>query len=251
VFCNNCGFANPVEESVCASCGYYLYAEPHISDIASGSVLSCEVCGALNLEDSSYCRICGKVLKNVVVPKVPAAAAVRSAYHGEMPSAPAYQAVSPQETAAGESLSGESRHEAAQIVQFTPQINARHESLLEKLDRMERELETQQKEVISEPEKTEPDTLDAHEEALNNIAYTLDSLIADLLEAEVREYAFPDFIHPDETGFPLKDAVHPVLPPEEKKGRDLQELLVVLALIAAIFLVGLSFGLWGSYFFGL
>ncbi|MDR1965232.1 MAG: hypothetical protein LBQ36_00860, partial [Synergistaceae bacterium] len=97
------------------------------------------------------------------------------------------------------------------------------------------------------------DDLDKHEETLKNIAYTLDSLISDLLEAEVREYAFPDFIHPDETGFPAKEA--PKAPqhqqPEAKTGRNIQEILVIGALIAAIFLVGLSFGLWGSYYFGL
>jgi hypothetical protein len=31
----------------------------------------------------------------------------------------------------------------------------------------------------------------------------------------------------------------------------MKELLLVAALIAAIFLVGLSFGLWGAYFMGI
>jgi hypothetical protein len=119
---------------------------------------------------------------------------------------------------------------------------------------MEKELETRQNEGYApEPVADGPDVLDEHEETLKNIAYTLDSLISDLLEAEIREYAFPDFIHPDETGFPLKAPPPPRRPKKEllKKGRNVQEILVILALVAAIFLVGLSFGLWGSYFFGL
>jgi hypothetical protein len=78
-------------------------------------------------------------------------------------------------------------------------------------------------------------------------------LIADLLEVEINEYSFPDFIHPDESGFPSKDPASyieekPAPPP---KKRSLYEILLIVALIIAIFMVGLSFGLWGAYFLGI
>jgi hypothetical protein len=135
-------------------------------------------------------------------------------------------------------------------------VSPRHESLLAKLDRMEQDLASVND--IHEPDSPSEDDDDdeqadfgLHEEALKNISYTLDSLITDLLEAEIREYTFPDFIHPDESGFPLKDAVRVHTEPELPKKKSLQELLVIVALVAAIFMVGLSFGLWGAYFFGL
>jgi hypothetical protein len=134
------------------------------------------------------------------------------------------------------------------VMDFMP-IPPREESFLEKLDRMEQELENRQNQSIPEPPPGSNDKLDAHEETLKNIGYTLDSLIADLLEAEVREFSFPDFIQPDGTGFPPRDGS--IQHGEQKKNRSLQEILVIIALIAAIFLVGLSFGLWGSYFFGI
>jgi hypothetical protein len=143
---------------------------------------------------------------------------------------------------------------------FVP-VSGGHESLLERLDRMERELEENLKEPLSESELNPPDELDEHEEALKNIAYTLDSLITDLLEAEAGEYAFPGFIQPKDTlSSNVKDeAVQPAKEteagkeehePDNKKSRRMQEILMLVTLIAAIFMVGVSFGLWGSYFFG-
>jgi len=94
------------------------------------------------------------------------------------------------------------------------------------------------------PESALPPDLDDKQAKLDSLSSTLDSLIADLLEVEIHEYAFPDFIHPDESGFPSKDPTSyevevSVVPP---KKRSLHEILLVSALITAIFLVGLCFG---------
>jgi hypothetical protein len=246
MFCNSCGVAFTDGEAVCRECGHALRQEPHISDIASGGVANCDICGAMNLDEANFCRSCGKKLKLAILQEVSSMSLA-----GVAPSAP--QAVFPSHPLdyvinTEAQIADNYENEATQDL-----IPAKHESLLEKLDRMEKELETRANEVLPETEQEGPDDLDKHEETLKNIAYTLDSLISDLLEAEVREYAFPDFIHPDETGFPTKDApkAPPHQQPEAKTGRNIQEILVIGALIAAIFLVGLSFGLWGSYYFGL
>ncbi|MDR3279156.1 MAG: zinc ribbon domain-containing protein [Synergistaceae bacterium] len=259
MFCNNCGFVNAGNETLCTTCGHDLHAEPHLSDITYGNTAICEVCGSMNLDDSNYCRSCGKKLKNVIVQTLAGAASMAGAY-SEIPMNVVITPTGTDFTSFGglPPLAEESKkplydETLPSPAEFIPQIQVRHESLLERLDKMERELETRQKEILPETNETTPDELDAHEETLKNIAYTLDSLISDLLEAEVREYAFPDFIHPDETGFPMNDAAPPPKQnvKSDKKGRNLQEYLVIMALIAAIFLVGLSFGLWGSYFFGI
>lgn len=125
------------------------------------------------------------------------------------------------------------------------------ESQLKKLDLMERELEKMRNEppyYILQPRS--PDKLDLHEESLKKIALKLDTLLADLLEAEVREYSYPEFAS-DETGAPRKSAVTPQRRGPEKQRRSPLEVLVMITLIAAVFLVGMTFGLWGSFFFGL
>ena len=125
------------------------------------------------------------------------------------------------------------------------------ESPLAKLDRMEQELEKTRNDAPSyTPQSGGPDKLDAHEETLRSIASKLDSLLADLLEAEVMEYAFPEF-PVDETDPPWKNAPAARSGGLEKQKRSLQEILVIATLIAAVFLVGMTFGLWGSFFFGL
>jgi hypothetical protein len=65
-----------------------------------------------------------------------------------------------------------------------------------------------------------------------------------------KEYSVPDFIHPDESGFPLRNPA--VYKPRRKPARNLslQEIPLVIVLTAAIFLVGMSCGLWRSYFLG-
>lgn len=236
MFCNSCGYSNTETGLNCAACGYELQAEPHISDVTSGDVASCDICGSLNIHGSNFCRFCGKKLNPT--PFAVPAPALAGTLQGAAPAEDAY-----------------GNKQAA----FMP-IPEKHESLLEKLDRMEREFATLKTEALPpEPDQEgipqlDPQQLDAqldaHEETLKTIAFTLDTLITDLLEAEAREYAFPEFIHPDETGFPLNDIPQTDDAPEEKKGRNLQEVIAVIALVSAIFLVGMTFGLWGSYFFG-
>jgi hypothetical protein len=247
MYCNNCGFARNGEDAACPSCGFGEIQEPHISDITSGSVVTCEICGAMNRDGSNFCRLCGKKLNAAVIQSIASAVLGNSIYAEDIARAKSSAYNDKIDTARGdEGYADKTVPDAVPLEE-----SFARESLLEKLDRMENELKLslQKEEETLETAAEGPDELDAHEETLNNIAYTLDSLITDLLEAEVREYAFPDFIHSDEAGFPLKDASPAV--GTLYKGRNIQEILVLMALIAAIFLVGLSFGLWGSYFFGL
>jgi len=125
-------------------------------------------------------------------------------------------------------------------------------NLLENLDEMERELETIQNSPPSNTSpSTGPDKLDAYEETLTNIASKLDTLLADLLEAEVMEYTYPEFLHSEEIGLALKSVAVAQGKSLQRRGRSLQEVLVIAILIVAVFLVGMTFGLWGSFFFGL
>ena len=134
---------------------------------------------------------------------------------------------------------------------FMP-VAERWESLLAKLDGMERELEKTRNEAppFTTP-SLNPDKLDAHEEALKSIALKLDTLLADLLEAEVMEYTCPEFLSPDETDLSWKNTAVARSEGLKKQERSVQEILVIATLIAAVFLVGMTFGLWGSFFFGL
>jgi hypothetical protein len=139
-----------------------------------------------------------------------------------------------------------------QRISASNHVSTRHESMLAKLDKLEEELEARMKEPLPEPEDLKVDERQAKLESLSS---TLDALISDLLEVEINEYAFPDFIHPDESGFPSMDPASYLenknkKKPDSKK-KSLQDIIVITALITAIFLVGLSFGLWGSYFLGL
>jgi hypothetical protein len=129
--------------------------------------------------------------------------------------------------------------------------NEVRENLLEKLNRMERELEKMRNEAPPyTPPPLIPDKLDAHEETLKSIALKLDTLLADLMEAEVMEYTYPEFLQSDETSHQNNTAAAKD-GGLEPRGRSLQEILVIATLIAAVFLVGMTFGLWGSFFFGL
>jgi hypothetical protein len=100
-----------------------------------------------------------------------------------------------------------------------------------------------------------PDTskLTEHELALASISNALDELIGDLLNAEAREYSVA-------AGTPALDSTPASRAGALKSGgapdgapgkRGFQEIIVMTILVAAIFLVGLSFGLWGLYFLGL
>jgi hypothetical protein len=136
-------------------------------------------------------------------------------------------------------------------IKVTSGVSARHESFIAKLDRMEQEFESRADVKDAAPAPVDFG-IDDKQEKLDSLSSTLDSLIADLLEVEINEYSYPDFIHPDESGFPSKDpASYAKEPSEQPKRRSVKELLLVAALVTAIFLVGLSFGLWGAYFLGI
>jgi hypothetical protein len=196
-------------------------AEPHISDVTRGNVVICGPCGGINMKDSAYCRECGRRLSDVEIPA----------------------------NGARDDLAMETRE--FPLISPAPEPQ---KSLLEKLDLMERELEAKKQEALPEPErKTEADKLDEYDGILKNIAFTLDTLISDLLKAEAQEYAFSDSRCVDGKSFAKKD-VDAEYDPLKKKRRNFQEvivLIVMITLIVAIFLVGMTFGLWGSYFFGI
>jgi hypothetical protein len=205
-------------------CGRELSLASTVIDASSDETVECSVCGSSNAVSSLYCARCGNKL--LVTSAFPVGVG-----RGGLPV-----------SGAGVTAGGDEPNP------YT--VSPRHESLLAKLDRMEQGLASMNSSDERSDDRGDAPAgdFDVHEEALKNISYTLDALISDLLEAEIKEYTFPDFIHPDESGFPLKEAVRAPKAPEKK---SLQEFLVIAALIAAIFLVGLSCGLWGAYFFGL
>jgi RNA polymerase subunit RPABC4/transcription elongation factor Spt4 len=220
VYCGNCGYSNAENVTACPVCGVSASGEPHISDVIGGNVALCDACGAVSARDSKYCRVCGAKIS----------AAVGSPAGGvasEVSPPPVY-----------------SELDLAPL----PEMPGAGESLLERLDRMESELEAKKREAPPERQDSPgaADKLDEREETLNNIAFKLDVLIADLLDAEAREYAFPDLPSSGEGAFSMNDA-----DVKKKKGRSAQEIAVLAVLIAAIFLVGMTFGLWGSYFWGI
>ena len=119
------------------------------------------------------------------------------------------------------------------------------------LNLMELELEKMRNEPSHYiPPPPGPDKLDVHEETLKKIALKLDTLLAYLLEAEVMEYTYPEFPS-DETDTTRKNAATTQSRHPEKQERSMLEILVMATLIAAVFLVGMTFGLWGSFFLGL
>ena len=148
-------------------------------------------------------------------------------------------------------MENENRENSPQQHEDASMPAAGPEAMLANLDRMERELEKMQNEP---PPYTVPplgpDKLDLHEETLRSIAFKLDSLLADLLEAEAREYTYAEF-PAGESDLSSQKAAGAQSVNREKQVRSIQEILVIAILIAAVFLVGMTFGLWGSFFFGL
>jgi hypothetical protein len=198
----------------------------------------------MNIADSNFCRVCGNQIAPFDVTYIEDTLSFDSG---------SQVILAENGVAAGNDDYGVSAVNAT----FVP-VTGGHGSLLERLDKMERELEENRREPLPESALNPADELDKYEETLKNIAYTLDSLITDLLEAEAGEYSFPGFIRPEDTpseakdesaAQPAKEAVKQDIEPG-KKSKRLQEILILFTLIAAIFMVGLSFGLWGSYFFG-
>jgi hypothetical protein len=239
LFCNNCGYSNATDMANCSVCGAVLRHELHISDVALGNVVLCGICGSPNIGDSKYCRVCGRKL--AIAPEHPPAPIAAPAFSpAPDPSAgqePRAAAIAPEPS-------------VAPTPAFIPVIS-KHENFLERLDKMELDLEAMHSSALPESERGTPDQLDAHEETLKRIAFTLDTLIADLLEAEVREYTFPGFEHSEAKPQAVNDNSVLAIVSDIKKGKSVQEIIVLAALTIAIFLVGMTFGLWGTYFIGL
>jgi hypothetical protein len=208
--------------------------------------MPCHACGALNEEVAYYCRFCGEKL-GVVASEIPSMVGVgveAAAMEGSVVKTSS-MGISPMYE--GSSLMDSARSSVDEVIADLPLPP--HENMIAKLDMMERELEVE----VPEPSYVHADEPVPYEynDALVDLSSTLDSLIADLIEVEIKEYAAPDFIHPDESGFPSRDPGSYNKKNKVRKGLKLQEVLVIIAFIAAIFLVGMSCGLWGVYFLGL
>ncbi|MDR3353772.1 MAG: hypothetical protein LBO21_01890 [Synergistaceae bacterium] len=126
------------------------------------------------------------------------------------------------------------------------EILRQRESIISRLDKLDRELEARKREEAANA--ADSSSFAERGDALSALSTTLDSLITDLLDVEIKEYAVPDFIHPDESGFPPRNPAA-YKPLKSSRNLSFQEILLVIALVAAIFIVGMSCGLWSSYFF--
>ena len=237
--CNHCGHANLDDSSFCAKCGGAVESIADRSNRTEGQ--ACPACSCMNEEHSIFCRACGQKLRRserAPSQKIPVAAAVGLDALRGGDSGVLVMEEDPHVSVANDIKAGNPAPRST-----------RHESFIAKLNRMEQELESR---VEVETEPAPPEIIDENQEKLDSMSSTLDALIADLLEVEINEYSYPDFIHPDESGFPSRDAAsYADGTPGTHKKRGVKELLLVAALIAAIFLVGLSFGLWGAYFMGI
>jgi hypothetical protein len=225
-------------------------SEPHISDVTSGNVMICGTCGTANLKDSIYCRECGWRLPGAKIPAYGIDGGLADAGRQGLSSYGDAVRADRQDDARAAAYEA---YPASGDVRAVPSAPAEpRKSMLEKLDLMERELEAKKQEAIPEPERgAEPDKLDEHEETLKSIAFRLDALISDLLKAEAQEYAFVDSPRVDEKNFGKNGASagRGTLKNKVKNSQEMVVMIVLAALIAAIFLVGMTFGLWGSYFF--
>jgi hypothetical protein len=215
----------------------------------------------MNIANSSFCKVCGKEIASpyavdVLLPGV--YQQVPDIFQQPLQTSPAENDSFMEPDAETFSQRDDDYGKNTMNATFVP-VASKHESLLERLDRMERELDDKRREPLPETPLSLPDDMDKHEAALKDIAYTLDSLITDLLEAEAGEYSFPGLVRSDETSSETQDEVISASKGIEKRehgsdknnSRKLQEILMLATLIAAIFMVGLSFGLWGSFFLGL
>jgi hypothetical protein len=212
-------------------------AEPHISDVADGNAVVCRACGTANVKDSAYCRECGRRLSAA---KVPA-----DGESGDVAAAMRQGAFLPDRICGGVG-------HAERGDETTPSSPAeRRKHLLEKLDMMERELEAGKQEAFPEPErKNHVDKLDEHEETLKNIAFRLDALISDLLKAEAQEYSFSDLTRVDGDSF-VKRSAAAKIDRLGIKGKNAYETIIMIAMIAAVFMAGVIFGIWGAHFLGI
>ncbi|MDR0651865.1 MAG: hypothetical protein LBG12_01020 [Synergistaceae bacterium] len=251
MYCNNCGYPKSGERAACGACGRVMSSEPHISDVTSGNVVICGACAGANLQGSVYCRECGSRLSAAKIPmKDDVAGAVNFtvAERQDVSQGDGSHADNPEDARAA---SYETYPSSGDISSLPSILTEPRKSLLENLGMMERELEAKKEEPLPEPDRNaEADKLDEYDETLKNIAFRLDTLISDLLKAEAQEYAFSDSTRVDEKNFGKKrEGVK--REPFIKRFRNIQYVIVLIALIVAIFLVGMTFGLWGSYFFGI
>jgi|GEM_PF-3457325 len=221
MLCHSCGVVNPDDASYCVTCGFSL-----VSDI------SCPFCATRNDERAALCRSCGKPI-----------AAEAAVFSG------------------GGRAKQQFFMQPLEIPEERESAPAKpsRESLLAKLDRMEEDFASRlvaQNGVLSTEEEGAPSVSpwDVREDSLVTMSSTLDDLIADLIDAEINEYLTPDFIHPDETGFPQpapKSEIEADSPKNRKQDFSFVDVLVLIALTIAIFLVGMTVGLWGSQALGL
>ncbi|MDR3322492.1 MAG: zinc ribbon domain-containing protein [Synergistaceae bacterium] len=232
MLCSQCGHTNLDDANFCSACGKSV--ERIAADSITAEGVACASCGCVNEEHVSFCRSCGQKIAMVVTANMVSVA-------GDSSDIPASGTPAP-DLPESQDSSGSAA------------VSTRHESFVAKLDQMEVELKTKQSVPLTEPSVMELD--EENQAKLDSLSSTLDALIADLLEVEISEYAYPDFIHPDESGFPSMEASSyekkETPEPATVKKRSVHELILIIgALIIAIFFVGLSFGLWGAYFMGL
>lgn len=231
MLCLECGFANVNDSNFCAMCGVTL--TPTTDRQVTHGTVPCASCSFLNEEVAEYCRACGGKIKEEVAAGIPLAA-LRQKFAS--PSG-AFKEAEPFP------LIVETVDEKLDPSLYNP---GNQESLLSLLDRMEQEISARLDEKIPALEP-EAENWDEREGNLTSLSCTLDELLADLIDAEINEYLTPDFIHPDETGFPEPFAVE--RKPRRSENRFV-DLIFILALIIAIFLFGVTTGLWGSYALG-
>jgi hypothetical protein len=86
---------------------------------------------------------------------------------------------------------------------------------------------------------------DGEETAAKALSASLNTMIGELLEVEIKEPKGPDHISPDESGFPPRtsDAYR------RKIQIDADAVVLEFVAAASFFVCGLNIGLWTSYFF--
>lgn len=225
MLCGSCGFTSSNDANFCSMCGVSLTPTAHRKS-SLGTVL-CRSCGQLNEDVAVFCRACGK--------KIPSSIVVGPTLF--------------QSDLAPEDDYHDSQDCRESIDKFA---QSRHESLLARLDRLERDI-VSKLEDSRQPRENEPATWETKGDNLMTMSSTLDDLISDLIGAEINEYMKPDCIPPDATGFPTPHLS--VVPKTEKsRGIDRRQMivdtLVVLALVLAVFMVGMTAGIWGIYTLG-
>lgn len=242
-------------------------------------LMICQSCGYANLDDVSFCSACGAVFdprSGKLTSRKTGSDPSRSVLHNKASSSHS-RSKALEMSAAGFAAPTGAGHEGAFTFlsllenpdEGTPPeemrlrgaeedekpISAREESLLAKLDRMEEHITSRFSDANTSFDTEEEDAVlgsewGTKEHNLVSMSSSLDELIADLLDAEINEYLTPDFIHPDETGFPSPQPNFDVKKRKNSK-QYVVDALVIIALVIAVFLVGMTVGLWGSQTFGL